>query len=522
MTRSEVVVNRQTVAVAVGTLAVVLVGGFLLYGTPAPKPTGTARPVAEEDDRTAKAKRVGDGPRRLGDKKLVHANEIPADRPAAPAGAPNVVVVFVSTQRRDQWSVYGGPDATTPFLKEKAATGARMMDALAVAVDPRPAAATLITGQYPHAVGLVETEDKKNFRDLPPSVDTMAERLQRTGWFTVGLSANHHLNLKAGAAQGFDWYRDSQPFSLMLDQRIDAKEIVEKALERVSERTDAEKARPMYLQLAFVESHKPFKVPPDEFKPFEKEGDPCDCAPYRATIRRVDDALRKLSEGLAAQGLTPENTVFVVVADHGEGLDLPPAHRKQHGFVLYRSTVQIPWILWGKGVPAGRDVAGLASQLDVVPTVLALAGLPKQEGLEGVDLSGAITGKTETTRDLAYADTFYDGAHRASVWTATRQCQKDYGSVLEEPDTFTTGCFDRVADPDFTTPVADEALAAKLEAMHAELLQKATSAPVVLGEGKAAKGQKADAEGKAAKGEKAGDADAEGKAAKGGKAGKGG
>ena len=41
------------------------------------------------------------------------------------------------------------------------------------------------------------------------------------GWFTVGLSANHTLNAKAGGAQGFDWYRDSQPYSLMVEQRTD-------------------------------------------------------------------------------------------------------------------------------------------------------------------------------------------------------------------------------------------------------------------------------------------------------------
>jgi arylsulfatase A-like enzyme len=508
-----VVVNRQTVAVALGTLAVVLVGGFLLYGTPNPEATRTRPPPSADEEKTEKAKRVGDEHRRLGEKKLVHAGEIPADRPAAPKDAPNVVVVLVSTQRRDQWTPYGGPEATTPFLAQQAKAGAKLMDALSVAVDPRAASGALITGKYPHAIGLVEPGDKKNFRDIVPDVDTVAERFQRAGWFTVGLTANHNLNQKAGAAQGFDWYRDSQPFSLMLEQRMDAKEVVEHAVKRVTERTEAEKGRPLFLQLAFVDSHKPFKVPPDEFKGFEKEGDPCDCAPYRATIKRVDDAVKALVEGLAAQGLTPENTVFTVVADHGEGLDLPPAHRKQHGFVLYRSSVQIPWLVWGKGVPAGREVPGLASQIDVAPTVLALAGLAKEEGMDGVDLSAAVTGKGESPRTVAYADTYYDGAHRASIWTTAHECQKDYGSTLEEPDEFKTACYDRVADPDFTTPIEDAALAQQLDELHASLLAKVGEAPPPT-EGKAgkSKGKAADGEGKAAKGKAA---DGEGKAAKG-------
>ena len=44
---------------------------------------------------------------------------------------------------------------------------------------------------------------------------------------------------------------------------------------------------------------------------------------------RLDVAVQKLVEGLALQGMTSVNTIFTVVGDHGEGLDMPPAHRKQ-------------------------------------------------------------------------------------------------------------------------------------------------------------------------------------------------
>lgn len=503
--------NRQTVAVAIGTLAVVIIGGALLYTGPSAEGTRIPTPP-----KTEKAKRVGDGDgghRHLSDQRLVHEEPIAADRPPAPKDAPNVVVVMVSTQRRDQWAAYGGPAGVTPYLKERAAAGVRMMDALSVAVEPRAAGLAMITGMYPHHVGVVEPGDQKNLRDLPADATTIAERLQAAGWFTVGATANHHLNDKAGARQGFDWYRDSQPFSLMLEQRMDAKEVVEKALGRVARRTEAEKGRPLYLQLAFVDSHKPFKVPPDESKAFEQADDPCDCAPYRATLKRVDDAVRQLVEGLAAQGLTPENTVFHVIADHGEGLDMPPAHRKQHGFVLYRSSVQIPWIVWGRGVPAGKDVPGLTSQIDLAPTVLAMAGAAPFEDVDGVDLAAVITSGAPSPREAAYADTLYQGAHRASMWTAAHQCQKDYGSEIEDPDGFATGCFDRVADPDFTRPIEDAELAARLEALHTELMSAAATA-VVAGPGKAGKGAKA--KGEKAKGDKAKGDKAKGAKGKGG------
>lgn len=469
--------NRQTIAVTIGTLALVVCGALLLYAAPSSTPAPTPEPTEQAPVAGAKAKgksekagKAGNEPRRLAEPKLVHATELPADRATPPAGAPNLVLVIQSTQRRDQLTPYGGPATTTPFLAIKAAEGVLMMDALAVAVDPRPSDAAIVTGRYPHGVGVVETSEKKNNRPMTDEADTLAERLATAGWFTVGLSANHSLNKKAGGAQGFDWYRDSQPYSLMIEQRTPSAELVAKALERVGARTEVEKGHPLFLQLAFVDSHKPIKIPPEESEPFGGENG--EVAPYRATLKRQDDALKSLVEGLAAQGLTAENTVFVVIADHGEGLDIPEHHRKQHGFVLYESAVQIPWILWGRGIPKGGRVEGLASQIDLAPTLLALAAVPAPTGFDGVDLSNAVLGKGKSPRTRAYADTLYEGVHRASIWTAEHQCQKDYGSKEIENDAFADACYDREADPTFTKPIPDDALTAELEKMHGELVAK--------------------------------------------------
>jgi arylsulfatase A-like enzyme len=139
--------------------------------------------------------------------------------------------------------------------------------------------------------------------------------------------------------------------------------------------------------------------------------------------------------------------------------------------VLYHSSVQIPWLWWGKGIPKGGKVEGMASQIDLAPTLLALAGISGQTGFDGLDLSAAVLGKGASGRTEAYADTLYEGMHRASVWTATRQCQKDYGSTkVVEDDQFETGCYDRVADPAFTQRVEDPALSARLEQLHNDLM----------------------------------------------------
>ena len=72
---------------------------------------------------------------------------------------------------------------------------------------------------------------------------------------------------------------------------------------------------------------------------------------------------------------------------------------------------------------------------------------------------------------IAYADTLFEGAHRASMWTSEMQCQKDFGSTLpEDEQDFENACFDRESDEDFTHPISDKRLMAALEEKHAELV----------------------------------------------------
>ncbi len=461
--------NQQTVAVTAGTILLLGIGAALLYATPgeAPSPqraTAPARPAPVPGAQAAKAKAAGTAPGKVPVGKLVSDKPIPAERPAAPADAPHVVVVMAAAVRQDQLTPYNGPADTTPYLGARAAEGVRFDDALANAVWPKPAQVALLTGRLPHDVGMVEPRvDKKNTRRLPVEVDTLAERFAAGGWNTIGATASHYLTGRFGMRQGFDWYRESQPFGYVLEARMGAKEVVSSALQGVASRKAKE--RPVYLQLAFIDSHKPFRVPPDEFHAFD--GPDHSVSPYRATLRRQDDALKVLVEGLARQGITADNTVFVFVGEHGEGLDMPPAHRKQHGRVLYHSSVGIPWVMWGRGVAKGQVVQGLASQIDLAPTLVGLAGVPGGvDGFAGIDHSAVVAGGGTTQRDEHYADTLWEGTHRASVWTRTHQCQADFGTAAGD-DGFVDGCYDRAADPDFTK-ATKAPLAARLQVVHDE------------------------------------------------------
>ena len=68
-----------------------------------------------------------------------------------------------------------------------------------------------------------------------------------------------------------------------------------------------------------------------------------------------------------------DDTLFVVTADHGEGLD---EHGEAvHGFFVYETTLHVPLIVRGPGVTPGTRIEGRHATIDVMPTVLDLLGL---------------------------------------------------------------------------------------------------------------------------------------------------
>lgn len=453
--------SRRTWIITGVTVAVLLFCTWLLYGyTPAPP----APVAAAEPAKGAKAKAQA----RRSEQERTLKRPVPADRPAAPEGAPNVVLFVMSSQRRDQWTPYGAQADIAPFLGGKVKGGVVMADAIAAAVDCPPALAAIVTGRYAHGIGMEDPRPTDGRLGIAADALTLAERFGAAGWHTIGGTGAHELNRSHGGGQGFDWYLEAQEASLTPGQRVLAGDLVQFALARVKERPPELKARPLYLQLVTNDSHKPLiKIAPEETATFA-DGEHPDLAPYRATVRRQDDALKALVEGLAQEGITEQNTVFVVLADHGEGLKVPPRHRLQHGLVLYESSASVPWMWWGESIPRGKRVDGLSSTLDLAPTLLSLAGLPA-EGMDGVDLSAEVRAGRKSPRTEAYSDTMLDGFHRASVWTASRQCQRDYGSVNPpEDDDFVSGCFDREDDPEFQTPIEDPALSRRLDEIRRE------------------------------------------------------
>ena len=397
----------------------------------------------------------------------------PPVRPLAervdPGDAPNVVLVIGCTVRRDQLTPYGGPETTTPFLAELAARGARFEDAIAASSWTKASTVAMITGRHALSVGMVEPTMYRNERALHPDRTTLAEHFVEAGYETLGATGNPNLNIAFGLAQGFDAYRDAD--GRIVDGKIGGEALVERLLALIDERQAPH--RPLYLRAMFVDAHVPRDDLSDREAQIHRDPQvPPQLAEYRGQLRRFDRAVRALHDGLAARGLDDRNTLWVVVADHGEGLYVPRHHRG-HGRTLYGSMIRVPWLIHGPGIPAGIEVLGLASLVDLPRTVLALVGADGPD--QGEDWSAQVRGELpKTTRSRVFADTWFYETKRSAVWSSTVACQQDFGTSEEtiEDVYFEEGCFERSSDPDFTRPGVDPSMLRELEVWRGQRLQE--------------------------------------------------
>ena len=388
---------------------------------------------------------------------------------AAP-GAPNVVLLIGCSVRADQLTPWDSRLATTPFLARLAADGVQFLDTIAQAPWTKPGVTAIVTGQDPLTTGIPDpSDDGADRRVLAPDIVTLAERFHDAGYTTIGITGNPNVNALFGFDQGFDVYVDTPTLWRDRQGKVDGADLVGDALDvvdRLRARTDL---GPLYLQILFVDAHFPStNVSAEDTAEFSGVGK--HTAKYRAMLKKLDGHLERLVGGLEPFGMTRANTVFVFVGDHGDGLDYPSErHGIGHGNYLHGSTVHVPWILAGKDVPAGVQVAGLSAQVDIAPTLIELAHLDDSYSGPGLSLVPLYTAEDQLARRVqpsrsVFADTWFHKSNRAAIYRENRMCQKNFGEPHEK---FLDACFDESKDPKLERPFDDPELTKELIAWRA-------------------------------------------------------
>lgn len=323
-------------------------------------------------------------------------------------GPANVLVVTLDTLRADHVGAYGYAAASTPALDALARRGARFASATTTTPLTLSAHTSLFTGTFPTHHGI---HDNTGFH-VDDGLTTLAEVFKAKGYRTGGFVSAFVLDARWGIAQGFDDYVDDFDLSEDVGPGLDAIQrpgnvTVDRALAWLT----AKDERPFFGWVHLYDPHAPYSAPAAIASRFPATRD----GAYDAEIAFADTQLGRLLDALKADGRL-DDTLVVVLGDHGEQLG---EHREQaHGFFIYDASVQIPLIMAGPGVDA-RVVPGQVRIVDVMPTVLDLAGVPAPAEVQGTSLRPSLAGEKQDL--LAYAESWYPRYHYGwSELTAVR------------------------------------------------------------------------------------------------------
>lgn len=125
---------------------------------------------------------------------------------------------------------------------------------------------------------------------------------------------------------------------------------------------------------------------------------------YAYLHRVVDEKIGRLLAALGDSGdpaSLRSRTVVVRTSDHGE-MGLSHGGLRQKMFNVYEETVHVPLVVSNPVLfPRGRETDALASLVDVVPTLLSLAGAAGGERLDGRDLAPVLAEHAEPEREAA-------------------------------------------------------------------------------------------------------------------------
>jgi arylsulfatase A-like enzyme len=335
----------------------------------------------------------GSGLVRLAEARMTAPPAATPSPSARPSGSrTNVIVYLTDTLRADALGAYGQTAPTSPRFDAFAREAVVFEDTWAQASWTRSAVASIFTGLHVGAHG-VDRED----RALSPGPPTLAEAFRAGGYRTGAFVANHLLGGRFGFDRGFSAWNAGGPTLY----GAPAGDVVQRALGWI----DAG-GGPFLAYLHTMEPHSPYQPSAEDEAPFAAAGYGGDRdtrallrlgqlgrlsaegfrylrAQYAGEVRQNDRAFGALIDGLRARGLL-DRTVVVFTADHGE--EFLEHGGTEHTKTLYQELVRVPLAIRLPSARRGgtRDRQAF-EQIDLLPTLLGLAGLPAPAGLPGRD-----------------------------------------------------------------------------------------------------------------------------------------
>ena len=338
----------------------------------------------------------------------------------------NVVIFLIDTLRADYLHTYGYALETSPHMDALAANGVLFENANAPAPWTLPTVTSLKLSMFACEHNVLVGKQRIN-----ANADPVAARLKRAGYATASHLCNAYAGPMTGLNKGYDTCKlqreqtDGDTIAPWLDQLggrpfflyihntephdpylAQDKYVRQFGPVTVDERNRVHRLSDVYRQLTRVDNSRKQPLGTTDNTDRQQE-----------IVRRLD-AMREVVEYMYCGSVLEcdarvgsviaalkqrdlwDNTLFIVLADHGE--EMGERGMWQHDQSVYEELIHVPLIMhFPGGEFAGTRIAEPVSLVDVVPTIMDYSNHPElADNLRGDSLLPLIRGDDDARVDL--------------------------------------------------------------------------------------------------------------------------
>lgn len=329
---------------------------------------------------------------------------------AAEAGAaekPNLVVFICDDLGRLDTSVFGAKDVRTPNMQRLAEAGMVFRQAFVASPSCAPSRAALLTGLMPARNGAEANHSRPR-----AEIKKLPAYLQELGYEVASFGKvahyGHGPEYKFDVVQG-EGGRNYTGIGLAADY----------LKSRKSE-------KPLCVFVGTNWPHVPWPQETPGYEPAKVQVPPThvDTAETRVARTKYYGAVTKADDDLgtimsAAKETLGENTYFFFTSDHGGQWPFGKWN-------LYDAGIHVPLFAAGPGIKAGAMTEAMVSWIDILPTLVELAGGTPPKEIDGRSFAGVLRGEKTAHRAEIYTTHSGDGRFNVYPIRAVRDGQWKY------------------------------------------------------------------------------------------------
>jgi len=308
-------------------------------------------------------------------------------RPGALTSKPNVVVVICESFSGYKSSMWGNPLNTTPFFDSLCRGGLFFDHCFTPTYGTARGIWAVVTG-IPDVAEAYTTSSRN-----PAAVDQHSIIDDFSGYdkyyFLGGSTSWANLRgLLTDNIQGLHLY-EQEDYSA---PKVDVWGISDKNLYLEANKVLKKERGPFFAVIQTSDNHRPYTIPAEDRQAFHPVTAPLDTLRRYGfgsneemnAFRYTDFGYRTFIEAASGEGYF-RNTIFLFVGDHGIPGDTGPLFPK--AWTEQRLTSEhVPLLIWAPGLVPAQRSGRICSQVDILPTLAGLCGIPYRNTTLGRDL----------------------------------------------------------------------------------------------------------------------------------------